>query len=80
MIRAGPKSSRVGRVEGRETADQVGDVALEDLRGLLAGLGQLEAVEHVADLVGAHRADQVFEDRHGVALGTLGQAILPDIA
>ena len=68
------------RIQRRESADQIGDVALENLRRLLAGLGELQAVEHVAHLVGAHRADQVLEDRHRVALGPLGQAILAGIA
>ena len=68
------------RIQRREPADQIGDVALEDLRRLLAGLDQLQAVEHVAHLVGAHGADQILEDRHGMALRPFGQPILADVA
>ena len=67
-------------VQGREATDQVGDVALEDLRRLLARLRQLQALEHVAHLVGSDRADQIFKDRHRMALRAFGQTELADIA
>lgn len=76
----GPEIELGRRVQSRKAPDQIVDVALEDLRRLFGSLGDLEAVEHVAHLVGAHRPDQVFEDRHGMALRRLGQKVIADIA
>ena len=68
------------RIERREAADQVGDVALEDLRSPSRSSRRASGCRTCPDLVGAHRADQVLKDRHGVALRALGQPILADVA
>ena len=74
-----PKIELGRRVQRLIAADQIGDVALEDLRRLFRSLSQPQAVEHVLDLVGAHGADEVFKDRHGMALRAFRQSIFASI-
>ena len=45
------------------------------MRGL-----DLQAIEQILHLVGAHRADQIGHDRHGMTLRALGELKLPAIA
>ncbi len=67
-------------VQGREPADQVRDVALENLAGLLARLAQFQSVELVFDLIGSDGADEVLEDGDGVALRPFREPILAGVA